>query len=138
MTEQDKPTTQSNLKHAGGRPTKLTPELTLKAYDYLKPNFDLPTIEGLALELDITRDTLYQWEKENEEFSYILGKLRLLQANKLIQKSITGQYNATISKMMLTKHGYVEKSETDVTSAGERIETNTIVFKDFKSDSRSK
>jgi len=129
---------QYAVGNEGGRPTKLTPEITERAYEYLEPSDQLPTIEGLAIELDITRDTLYQWEKENNEFSYILGKLRLLQANKLIQKSIKGEYNSTISKMMLTKHGYVEQSATDITSAGQRIETNTIVFKDFTNDSTSK
>ena len=103
------------MAHAGGRPTKITPELVEQAKRYLVPSFDLPTIEGLALELDVSRDILYDWEEKNDEFSYILSKLRLLQANKLIQKGVKGEYNSTIAKMMLTKHGYVEKTATDVT-----------------------
>lgn len=110
-----------------GRPSKLTPELLEKAREYLKPTFELPTIEALALELDISRDTLYQWENEDKEFSYILGKLRLLQANKLIQKGVKGEYNAPIAKMLLTKHGYVEKSEQDLTTNGKEISLPVLV-----------
>jgi len=108
------------MAHAGGRPTKLTEELIEQARQHLL-TFDisvgtlLPTIEGLALDLHISRDTLYEWEKENKEFSDILEQLRQLQASKLIQNSILNRYNSTIAKMILSgKHGYVEKTEQDV------------------------
>lgn len=101
-----------------GRPTKLTAALIdeAKAYltgDSITEGEELPTIEGLANRLNITRETLYQWEKENTAFSDILEDLRQLQSNKLIQRSLTNKYNPTISKMMLTKHGYVEKHEVE-------------------------
>lgn len=125
MAEQEKPTTlPSNNK---GRPSILTDEMVMKAKSYLVPSYDLPTIEGLALELDISRDTLYDWEKKNEDFSYILSKLRLMQANKLIQKGVKGEYNAAIVKMMLTKHGYVEKSEQDLTTNGKDLAMPILV-----------
>jgi len=104
----------------GGRPTILTEELIEQARQHLL-SFDisvgtlLPTIEGLALELHIHRDTLYAWEKQNKEFSDILEQMRQLQASKLIQNSILNRYNPTIAKMILSgKHGYVEKSEQDI------------------------
>jgi hypothetical protein len=109
------------------RPTKLTPELIEEARKYLKEidvsiHTLLPTIEGLALALHINRDTIYQWEKDNKEFSDIVEELRQAQGQKLIQNSILGKYNATIAKLILSgKHGYVEKTETDITSAGESI-----------------
>lgn len=101
-----------------GRPSKLTAEITSAAFAWLKDQkahkTDLPTIEGLALELNISRETLYQWEKENKDFSDILENLRQIQANKLIQKGLINEYNPTIAKMILSgKHGYVEKSEVD-------------------------
>ena len=102
------------------RPTKLTEELITKAREHVN-SFDvsaytlLPTIEGLALELKINRDTIYQWEKENDEFSDIVSEIREKQAQKLIQLALAGKYNASIAKLILSgKHGYVEKTESDV------------------------
>lgn len=102
------------------RPTKLTEELLTKAREHVN-SFDvsaytlLPTIEGLALELKINRDTIYQWEKENDEFSDIVSEIREKQAQKLIQLALAGKYNASIAKLILSgKHGYVEKTESDV------------------------
>lgn len=115
------------MAHAGGRPTKLTDELIEQARQHVL-TFDisvgtlLPTIEGLALDLHISRETLYQWEKENTEFSDILEEMRQLQATKLIQNSIVNRYNPTIAKMILSgKHGYVEQTATDITTKGEAI-----------------
>ncbi len=71
----------------------------------------LPTIEGLARFLKIHRDTVYDWENNHPEFSYILGELRAKQAEKLINSGLSGDYNPTIAKVLLTKHGYTEKQE---------------------------
>jgi DNA-binding transcriptional regulator YiaG len=104
-----------------GRPKKLTPELIEQARQHLL-SFDvsigtlLPTIEGLAIELKISRDTVYEWEKENEEFSDIVKELRSQQAQKLIQNALAGRYNASIAKLILSgKHGYVEQTELKAT-----------------------
>ncbi len=110
-----------------GRPTKLTPELIEQAEEYLDETSNisvgalLPTIEGLALLLNIRRDTLYEWEKENADFSDILERLRAAQAQKIMQNSMLNRYNPTISKLMLSKHGYIEKREEDITSGGEKL-----------------
>lgn len=116
------------------RPTILTKELKEKARLYIKEcedtedafhktqgansnTFDrlvkvkLPTIEGLAFYLDVNRDTLYDWETKDEEFSDILNTLRERQADLLINKGLSGDYNPTIAKVLLTKHGYREGSE---------------------------
>jgi hypothetical protein len=110
-----------------GRPTKLTDELVEQAELYLDEtgnmsvNTLLPTIEGLALLLNIRRETLYEWEKENEDFSNILERLRALQAQKIMQNSMLNRYNPTISKLMLSKHGYIEQRQDDITSGGEKL-----------------
>lgn len=118
------------MAHAGGRPTKLTKALIAEGWQYLEdtgtmlPNALLPTVEGLALRLGVSRDTIYEWEANggNQEFSDIVAKLRALQGEKLIQKSLSGQYNSTIAKLILSgKHGYVEKKETDITTAGKEL-----------------
>lgn len=71
----------------------------------------IPTIEGLAVVLNVHRDTLYEWEKEYQEFSDIMTSLRHEQANRLINSGLSGAYNPTITKVLLTKHGYREGSE---------------------------
>ncbi len=114
-----------------GRPTILTDELKDKArlyiqecedyeYDYHKTRGEksdgyeriikvkLPTVEGLAVFIDVARSTLYKWKEEDKEFSDIIDKLLEKQADMLITKGLSGDYNSTIAKVLLTKHGYRE------------------------------
>jgi hypothetical protein len=102
-------------------PTKYTPELLQKAKAYVDGVWELdgdkvPTIEGLALHICISRDTLYAWDgaEGKDEISDILSVLRGIQAKKLINNGLSGDYNATITKMMLSKHGYVEVNKQDI------------------------
>lgn len=122
------------MAHAGGRPTVLTQEMIDTALEYVKESDNmavatlLPTIDRLALILDVSREALYQWERDAAEenasnlvlqFSYILMKLRAVQADKLIQNGLINRYNPAVAKMMLSKHGYVETK--DITTAGEKL-----------------
>lgn len=126
-------------KHAGGRPTKLTPELMIIARDYVNECTDtiehfegesgkqwetvrvkLPTMEGLARKLKIRRETVWDWSHKNDEFSNIIDDLMAEQADRLINQGLAGNYNSTISKVLLSgKHGYVERN--DVTTGGEKL-----------------
>lgn len=108
-----------------GRPTKLTDEIVQKALDYVFVNKEdegagwtadgsvIPTIEGLAIYLQINRDTLYDWAEKNNDFSDILDEVKKQQASMLINLGLSGKYNSTITKLMLSKHGYTEKTEVD-------------------------
>lgn len=89
---------------------------TEKGYQKFKTKqvVNLPSIEGLARYLNVHRDTLYEWEKQYSEFSDILEQVRAEQAERLINKGLSGDYNSTITKLMLSKHGYVDKSETEL------------------------
>lgn len=129
------------------RPTKLTPELYLVASTYLDECKDsvehfegesgkqwetwrikLPTVAGLARKLGISRSTLYKWADEQDEFSYIVEDLLLEQDDRLVNQGLSGAYNPTIAKLLLSsKHGYVEQSATDVTSKGERLEPSSPI-----------
>lgn len=84
---------------------------------------NLPTIEGLAYHLGIHKDTIYEWRKEKPEFSELIDKLLHKQADSLISNGLSGEYNPTIAKVLLTKHGYREGIETDITTNGETINT---------------
>lgn len=118
-----------------GRPTEYGQEILEKAQQYLdkckdeevqqtiglsakgtelyknKLKVQLPSIEGLARYLAVHRDTLYEWAKLHPEFSDILEAVRAEQAQRLINNGLSGDYNPTITKLMLTKHGYSDKSE---------------------------
>lgn len=109
-----------------GRPTKLTDDVLRSAREYLEENGSfasqlIVTIEGLSLHLHISKETLYRWETEDEDFRDVLGELRQLQANRLIQYGLNNKYNPTITKLLLSKHGYIEKKEQDITTKGESI-----------------
>ena len=104
-------------KHAGGRPTKYTPELLEECRKYLKDYNTLPSIAGLAVRLDVARETLQAWARDEDkpEFSDIYAKLMAMQEDELIRNGLMGHFNASITKMILTKHGYSDK--VDATSS---------------------
>lgn len=110
-----------------GRPTDYTPELLEKAWWYADSGWNevgdpVPTVAGLACELGISRDTCYEWEKhEDKEFSDILRKIAQTQERHLVKGGLVGGYNAAISKMMLTRHGYSDRIEQDHTTNGKDL-----------------
>lgn len=71
----------------------------------------LPTYGGLAKYLKLNRDTIFEWVKIHPEFSDLIGDLMAEQEDRLINGGINGDYNPTISKVLLTKHGYREGHE---------------------------
>jgi hypothetical protein len=131
------------MAHAGGRPTKYTASMIKKVDEYLATCVDvegefhktrgeksdsfertrkvnLPKVEGFASFVGVHKDTLIEWAKENDEFSVALDKIREAQHNRLIDETLSGNYNPVIAKLILSSnHGYKEKS--DVTSDGEKI-----------------
>ena len=96
---------------------KTEPELLEECRRYLKDFNTLPSIAGLAVRLDVNRDTLQTWAKDEDkpEFSDIYGKLMAMQEDELIRNGLMGHFNASITKMILTKHGYSDK--VDATSS---------------------
>ncbi len=106
------------------RPTKLTPELLDRAKNYIEEyTTAIPTVAGLALYLDISRETIYDWDKEqvSDVFSDILGKVKSLQEQELVDNGLKGEFNSTITKLMLTKHGYSDKQEIQADVRGKII-----------------
>ncbi len=114
-----------------GRPTEYNEEMLKKAQEYIemcnddeiektkigrgggevveyKIKVKMPTKGGLARFLGVHRDTLYQWSKEYEQFSDIMEQLGAEQEDRLINNGLSGDYNPTIAKVLLTKHGYRE------------------------------
>jgi hypothetical protein len=124
---------------AGGRPSPyVADEIAKGVTAYIESahsdNF-LPTVEGLAVHLCVARSTFYEWAENHPEFSDILEQLLAAQGSQLIQNGLVGTYNPTITKLMLSKHGYKDKS--DITSGDKPIESNKIVLTDFKNGAES-
>ena len=102
---------------AGGRPTKYNATIQKKAEEYIK---NLPedevvhTVEGLADHIDVARSTVYKWRDEIEEFSDTLEIILRKQAKTLINRGLTGEFNAPMTKMLMNvNHGYRERNEVD-------------------------
>lgn len=129
------------------RPTELTEELLDRAKTYLDHRTDnveltekgqlafvevqLPSVADFALFLGIHRDTVYAWCKGegelNKEFSDIVKDISQEQEKRLLNNGLGGLYAAKVVGMVLSKHGYAEKTETDITSKGESIVSPEIV-----------
>lgn len=104
------------------RPTKLTDELAQKAKKYAKDGYltvdeVIPTIAGLAIYLGVSRSTLYEYKKQDSEFSDTLEMILQNQERLLINRSLTGDFNATIAKLMLANHDYSDKQEIKNTTS---------------------
>lgn len=132
-----------------GRPTEYSEEIVEKVKLYLESCVDeviqevsgesekftkynnklkvkLPTIEGLAVYIGIHKDTIYEWEKIHEQFSDVIALLRSKQAEALINNGLSGDYNPTIAKVLLSKHGYKEEIKTDTEHSGSIATYNGI------------
>ena len=106
------------LKQSVGPPTKFNSETIDKALHYLNNYHEygknIPSVAKLAQVLDVTRETLYTWAKQEDkkELSDIIQKLSISQEVELLENGLSGAYNSTITKLVLgTHHGYHEKQE---------------------------
>lgn len=130
-----------------GRPTKYREELCGKVSEYIstctdktdrngKIHVHIPTMEGLSQYLDVDRTSLFEWGKQHPPFSYSLEKLLAEQKKRLLNMGLSGDYNSTIAKLILSSnHGMNEKTETDITSKGEKItvdEKTTALAKEYE------
>jgi hypothetical protein len=79
-----------------------------------KTEVNLPTQEGLALELGIATRTLQKWGKKYEGIGHILEKINQTQVVRMFNRGLSGDYNATIAKLLLAKHGYKDESKVEV------------------------
>lgn len=127
------------------RPIEYTPRHTELAIEYLdsckdsyterdKLKVKLPSIEWLARHLQknglhIARSTIYEWRDNSkyQEFSDILENILSEQAERLINSSISGEYNSNIAKLLMGKHWYSDKQEIDSKVEHKIIENIDII-----------
>jgi|TARA_R110000737_G_scaffold100073_1_gene134028 hypothetical protein len=114
-----------------GRPTSYNDEVLQMAKDYLNYFLDnksevnlippqvIPTAVGLCAYINIGTSTIHVWDKDEEkvEFRAVLDKIKQVQHVIALNGGMTGVYSAPIVKLLLTKHGYSDKSEQDIKSS---------------------
>lgn len=117
-----------------GRPTVYGPHILKRARGYLTSYKDMgdevPSVAGLACVLGVVRDTCYDWANDpaKSEFSYILKELAQRQERALVNGGLRGEYNPSITKMMMTKHGYSDRVETDHTSSDGTMTPQVVTY----------
>ncbi len=100
-------------KRPVGRPTKYCAEILELTRRYLDGHKSLgdpvPTIGGLCLVLDLDYDTIARWrnDPEKEEFSGLVEELMLRQERTLVSGGLRGEFNSSIVRLMLRRHGYI-------------------------------
>jgi hypothetical protein len=118
-----------------GRPTDWSEEIEEQAWDYIKTyasehDHAVPSIVGLCSVLGRGKTTIYTWaEDENKQFRDILDAIKEKQELVTFNKSLKGEYNATIAKLLLGKHGYHDKQSTEMSGAnGGPIQVADVSF----------
>lgn len=86
------------------------------------------TITGLALWLDTNRETLLNYEERPEFFDTI--KRAKLRCENWVEKGLLkNKVNATAGIFNLkNNYGWKDKTETDITTDGDKIETGVIIL----------
>jgi hypothetical protein len=116
-------------KHAGGRPSKYTPELLQRARKYVDGAWQteagdvVPMECSLAEFCGISEKTLYEWklDPDKSQFGEICARVFAMQKKWLINGGLNRSYDSGLAKLLLMKHGYSDRAEIDHTTKGERI-----------------
>jgi hypothetical protein len=116
-----------------GRPTKYNEKILEDSWYYLE-NYkligdEIPMLCGLGQYLGIHKDTIQVWAKEEgkEEFSLLVGLIKQAQESRLINGGLKGELNATITKLVLARHGYTDKQELTGADGGPVLPTEYVV-----------
>lgn len=115
-----------------GRPLKFNnvEELQTQIDDYFNKESDRPTITGLALHLDTTRRTLLDYEAKDDEYSHTIKKAKT-RVEAFIESGLYGNSVTGLIFNLKNNFDWKDKTETDITTKGESINTNTVVAEDF-------
>ena len=99
-----------------GRPVEWTPELEERAWDYVE-NYEsygdpFPSMVGLCGTINRARSTIYKWcDDPEKDFSDIARAIHEKQERILCNKGVLSEFNPSITKLLLTKHGYSDRQE---------------------------
>jgi len=113
--------TKEIAKRPVGRPTKYTPDIFGKIEEYFlmvgKEQMELPTVEGLAIHLDVNTDTVYAWAKKYPEFSDTIKKIAGKQKVQLMNDGMYGgkEVNAAMAIFLLKVNHGMNEAPTNLT-----------------------
>lgn len=101
-----------------GRPTTYDAEMLKKTMEYIQTGWEekghaFPSVTGLCQYIHRSRSIVYDWAKDPEksEFSDMLDIINERQELIAWAKGMKGDYSASLTKLLLAKHGYHERSE---------------------------
>lgn len=104
-----------------GRPSTCTQAVRDEARWYMQGGWKLvgdtiPSIVGMACEVGIPESQVYEWARINDEFSGIIKGIKAEQQRVLLSGGASGKLNSTITKLLLGKHGYHEKVDSNISN----------------------
>lgn len=105
------------------RPTKHSKAMEKKALEYIE-NFkdhgdEIPSYGGMARVLKVGIQTLYDWvDQDRGQFPYIFALCMEEQKRTLLNNGLNGSFNSAIARLVLGKHGFQEKTATEVSGPG--------------------
>ena len=104
-----------------GSPTKYTPEFIEKAEEYAEKWEELgdpvPMLCGLAVHCGVTKETVSRYRKKHDDFDQLCARVMAEQEKVLLQKGLTRKHDNSLTKLMLMRHGYNERTQVDMTSS---------------------
>jgi hypothetical protein len=137
-----------NTPNLGGRPSKYTPEIQKKAEKYIEmPLFEkykvqkvvkdeivevelsrpsgIPSIAGLAVNLGVSRETIYTWGETHRQFLDTLEELKSKQEYFLEYHGLTRGYDSSFAKFIAVNvTNYRDKIETTNTNKEIKIDAD--------------
>ena len=106
----------------GGRPTEYTEDIIKKGWDYVNGGWEdgeaaIPSLVGMCRVLGRGKSTIYDWARDpDNQFSDIVSALNERQEEILISKGLLNDFQPSMAKLMLTKHGYSDRIEQETTA----------------------
>lgn len=103
-------------------------ELIEKGFEYLQ-NYKqagdvVPSLAGMAHYLDTSKAQLQAWLADgDEELADLVARLDTMQEKRLLRDGLLGNFNQTVTKMMLAKFGYMDKAQVDNISSDGSMST---------------
>ena len=124
-----------------GRPSKYTSEMLEQARGYLMGEWQaigdaIPSLAGLACYLGLSRETVNAWSNDpaKDEFSDIANGILVMQERELVNRGLLKQFDSSITKLILGKHGYSDKVQQDHTSSDGSLAPTRIVIEAAQAD----
>lgn len=91
---------------------------------------ELPTIQRFCHNIGINKSTLHEWVKKHKEFTDAYKKAKDLQEDMWLTNSLKGLYPGAFTIFAgKNMFGWRDKTETDITTGGERINKADVTVK---------